>query len=238
MDIPDAKGTQANYRLLSRERDMLEEKTEEELARSIEDRYRQISRRGGMDDDGAAEAGTVGQQGLLPTINDPKLWMVHCRPGRAREACTQLLQKCYTMHGTPTPLLIKSAIALDHLKVMRWRCMEHRNTCVHGGDMDAWGYECVGVTLEQVHGDMGAWGLSLVGGSRCMGHGTWGSWMQHGHVGHTQLYARACKERSAITAPRMHERMGAGIGIYAFPPFGSWWGGNAEECRLSMSPSS
>ncbi|KAG1676522.1 hypothetical protein FOA52_000065 [Chlamydomonas sp. UWO 241] len=103
---------QTSYRLLNRDR---EEQTEEELARYIEDRYKQYDDRGaGGDDD--ADAGAVGQQGLLPTLNDPKLWMVHCRTGREREACTQLLQKYYTMHGRGTPLMIKSCAALDHLK--------------------------------------------------------------------------------------------------------------------------
>ena len=130
VDLPDAVGpSQANYRLLGRDRDLLEEKTEEELARSIEDRYRQYDtgRGDGLDED--AEAGEVGQQGLLPTLNDPKLWIVTCRPGRAREACAQLLQKYYTMHATATPLRIKSAFALDHLKV---RCAP----CGRGGS--AW----------------------------------------------------------------------------------------------------
>lgn len=118
MDLPDAIGTsQANYRLLGRDRDLLEEKTEEEMARSIEERYRQISRRGVHDEDDVAEAGTVGQQGLLPTINDPKLWMVHTRPGMSRQACAQLLQKYYSLHSSGAPLLIKSAVAMDHLKV-------------------------------------------------------------------------------------------------------------------------
>lgn len=123
VDLPDAVGpSQANYRLLGRDRDLLEEKTEEELARSIEDRYRQYDtgRGDGLDED--AEAGEVGQQGLLPTLNDPKLWIVTCRPGRAREACAQLLQKYYTMHATATPLRIKSAFALDHLKVSCTPC--------------------------------------------------------------------------------------------------------------------
>lgn len=114
MELPDAAApSQANYRLLSRDRE--DEKTEEELARYIEDRYKQYDERG--DYDGAADASVVGQQGLQPSINDPKLWMVQCRPGREREACIQLLQKYYTMHDVGKPLLIKTAVALDHLKV-------------------------------------------------------------------------------------------------------------------------
>lgn len=62
------------------------------------------------------EQSAVLQQGLLPTINDPKLWIVQCRPGREREACMQLMQKFYTMAERNTPLGIKSAVCLDHLK--------------------------------------------------------------------------------------------------------------------------
>ncbi len=125
--LPDAAGPsqhQASYRMLSRDQ---EEKTEEELARYIEDRYKQYDGDGDGGDD-AADAGIVGQQGLLPTLNDPKLWMVHCRPGREREACVQLLQKFYTMRERGTPLMIKSAISLDHLKV-RERAMQPMHAC-------------------------------------------------------------------------------------------------------------
>jgi hypothetical protein len=39
-----------------------------------------------------------------------------CRLGSEREACLQLLQKAYNMAERGTPLGIKSAICLDHLK--------------------------------------------------------------------------------------------------------------------------
>jgi hypothetical protein len=38
------------------------------------------------------------------------------RLGSEREACMQLLQKCYNMAERGTPLAIKSAVCLDHLK--------------------------------------------------------------------------------------------------------------------------
>lgn len=65
----------------------------------------------------------MGQQAMLPTVNDPKLWMVRARGGREREACIQLLQKSYNMARKGTPILIKSAFALDHLKVRRGRSL-------------------------------------------------------------------------------------------------------------------
>jgi transcription elongation factor SPT5 len=59
----------------------------------------------------------VAQQGLLPTPNDPKLFVVTCKSGREREVAMQLMQKHVTLlvKGKP-PLAIRSAIALDHLK--------------------------------------------------------------------------------------------------------------------------
>jgi hypothetical protein len=38
------------------------------------------------------------------------------RLGSEREACIQLLQKCYNLAERGTPLAIKSAVCLDHLK--------------------------------------------------------------------------------------------------------------------------
>ena len=61
------------------------------------------------------EGSAVAQQGLLPSANDPKLWVCQCRPGRAREAALQLLQKAYALAGRGTPLAIKAVVALDHL---------------------------------------------------------------------------------------------------------------------------
>ena len=116
MEIPGEAGPSAAapyHRLLNRDR---EEKTEEELAKYREERNKQYEDTGGAGEDGGA-TGLVGQQGLLPTLNDPKLWIVTCRPGREREACIQLQQKFYTYNARNTPLGIRSVICLDHLKV-------------------------------------------------------------------------------------------------------------------------
>lgn len=106
----------ARFRALHRQEDG---ETAEEAARRYEERARQ---EGGYDFEDAAafaQTGAVGQQAMLPTVNDPKLWILNCRPGHEREAVCQLLQKAYSMHAAGTPLLIKSAVALDHLKVGR-----------------------------------------------------------------------------------------------------------------------
>jgi Early transcription elongation factor of RNA pol II, NGN section len=64
----------------------------------------------------------VGQQGLLPTKSDARLWAVQCRPGCEREAVVCLLQKAVEFAARNErlgmgALGIKSAFAHDHIKV-------------------------------------------------------------------------------------------------------------------------
>ncbi|KAL1831157.1 hypothetical protein ACET3Z_000808 [Daucus carota] len=59
------------------------------------------------------EATEVEQQALLPSVRDPKLWMVKCAIGHEREVAVCLMQKCI---DRGPDLQIRSAIALDHLK--------------------------------------------------------------------------------------------------------------------------
>ncbi|KAJ0233254.1 putative transcription elongation factor SPT5 1 [Hirschfeldia incana] len=59
------------------------------------------------------EATDVEQQALLPSVRDPKLWMVKCAIGREREVAVCLMQK-YIDRGSE--LQIRSVVALDHLK--------------------------------------------------------------------------------------------------------------------------
>jgi Early transcription elongation factor of RNA pol II, NGN section len=62
-------------------------------------------------------AGVVGQQGLLPSHEDPKLWLVELKAGTEREAVICLMQKAIDFAAKGTPLLIKSAFVQDHLRV-------------------------------------------------------------------------------------------------------------------------
>ncbi|KAG5031470.1 hypothetical protein JHK85_015452 [Glycine max] len=79
----------------------------EAMARSIQERYgRRLT-------DYDEETTDVEQQALLPSVRDPKLWMVKCAIGRERETAVCLMQK-YIDKGSE--LQIRSAIALDHLK--------------------------------------------------------------------------------------------------------------------------
>ncbi|XP_068652910.1 putative transcription elongation factor SPT5 homolog 1 isoform X1 [Aristolochia californica] len=79
------------------------------LERQIQERYSMRSIHGDFDE----ETTDVEQQALLPSVKDPKLWMVKCAMGREREVAVCLMQK-YIDKGSE--LQIRSAIALDHLK--------------------------------------------------------------------------------------------------------------------------
>uniref|UniRef100_A0A0E0GDE9 Transcription elongation factor SPT5 n=1 Tax=Oryza nivara TaxID=4536 RepID=A0A0E0GDE9_ORYNI len=86
-----------------------EEEDVDALVKLIHDRYIIPSSHFVDDDDGVTE---VEQQTLLPSVKDPKLWMVKCAIGHERETAICLMQKSI---DTPD-LQIKSVLALDHLK--------------------------------------------------------------------------------------------------------------------------
>ncbi|VFQ97840.1 unnamed protein product [Cuscuta campestris] len=78
------------------------------LERSIQARYARSSH---VEYD--EEATDVEQQALLPSVRDPKLWMVKCAMGHEREAAVCLMQKCI---DRGPEIQIRSVVALDHLK--------------------------------------------------------------------------------------------------------------------------
>ncbi|KNA12168.1 hypothetical protein SOVF_128340 [Spinacia oleracea] len=91
--------------LLSREE---QEEDVEDLERRIQERYARSSQ-----SEYDEETTDVEQQALLPSVRDPKLWMVKCAIGREREVAVCLMQKCI---DKGSELQIRSVVALDHLK--------------------------------------------------------------------------------------------------------------------------
>ncbi|KAF2308837.1 hypothetical protein GH714_021617 [Hevea brasiliensis] len=106
-DLPDEDDSRRVHRrpLLPREDD---QEDVEALERSIQARYARSSHT-----EYDEETTDVEQQALLPSVRDPKLWMVKCAIGRERETAVCLMQKCI---DKGSELQIRSAIALDHLK--------------------------------------------------------------------------------------------------------------------------
>ena len=88
---------------------------EEEEAR-LRDLYGKQTRFKSFDAEAAGSSARIPQQFLLPTVRDPKLWVIKCRPGKERE-CVQSIMKKYMMrHNTGKPLQIYSVLARDTLK--------------------------------------------------------------------------------------------------------------------------
>lgn len=58
----------------------------------------------------------LGESLLTPTVRDPKLWLVKCKPGKERELCFNLMRKFYDAETREKPLKITSALCRDHLK--------------------------------------------------------------------------------------------------------------------------
>ncbi|XP_070016585.1 putative transcription elongation factor SPT5 homolog 1 [Nicotiana sylvestris] len=106
-EIPDEDGARREYRhrLLPQED---QEEDLEELTRSIQQRY---ARSAHVEYD--EEATDVEQQALLPSVRDPKLWMVKCAIGQERKVAVCLMQKAI---DRGPELQIRSVVALDHLQ--------------------------------------------------------------------------------------------------------------------------
>ncbi|XP_051139431.1 putative transcription elongation factor SPT5 homolog 1 [Andrographis paniculata] len=105
-DIPDEDDRRIHRRPLLPRED--EQEDVDELQRRIQERYSARSNNFEYDD----EATDVEQQALLPSVRDPKLWMVKCPIGREREVAVCLMQK-YLDKGL---IHIYSVVTLDHLK--------------------------------------------------------------------------------------------------------------------------
>lgn len=84
----------------------------EALARYISERYEAMD-----EDTGAPDTSGIDQQSLLPTIKDPRLFMVRCtKPGHERRAIFSLLQKKFNLLRRGIELGILAAVAPEHLK--------------------------------------------------------------------------------------------------------------------------
>ena len=112
-ELPSANEQMGMYRQQTRPRD--DDVSLEAINDYVKERFMAPSQSyAEVGDDQATE---VGQQGLQPTPQDPKLWLVECKTGSEREAVVSLMQKCVDLHAKRTPLAIKAVFTQDHLKV-------------------------------------------------------------------------------------------------------------------------
>ncbi|AQL01203.1 Putative transcription elongation factor SPT5 homolog 1 [Zea mays] len=104
-DLPDEDVVRGSRRHSIPMRD--EEEDIDEMERQVRERYARSTHI-----EYGEEAAEVEQQALLPSVKDPKLWMVKCAIGHERETAICLMQKFIDR----SDLQIKSVVALDHLK--------------------------------------------------------------------------------------------------------------------------
>lgn len=93
---------------LHRQVDRTHEKSTEEdaqkLAATFKERYGRTNKYRGED-----TSGGVAQRFLLPSISDPSIWAIRCRPGKEKDLVGLMLKKMLTLAGKPNELKIYSA---------------------------------------------------------------------------------------------------------------------------------
>lgn len=89
----------------------------EEMVRYFQDRFGDGNYADDDDEPGPPDIAGIDQQSLLPTIRDPRIWIVRCKkPGHERRAVFSLLQKSFNLKKRGIEIGIFSAIAPEHLK--------------------------------------------------------------------------------------------------------------------------
>ncbi|PAN08467.1 hypothetical protein PAHAL_1G415200 [Panicum hallii] len=109
-DDDDIRGNDVRRRPMPHPSSMMEDEE------ALEEYLRRLRERSGCGttshSDYVEEVTEVEQQALLPSVKDPKLWMVKCAIGHERETAVCLMQKFIDR----SDLQIKTVVALEHLK--------------------------------------------------------------------------------------------------------------------------
>ncbi|OQV17540.1 Transcription elongation factor SPT5 [Hypsibius exemplaris] len=91
------------------------EKDETEIEKYYQDRYKQQAQLEKFTSTGASNE-EIAKQRLLPSVKDPSLWMIKCKPGEERASCLHLMRKMVAHLTTGQPLHIVSAVVIDTVK--------------------------------------------------------------------------------------------------------------------------
>ncbi|KAJ1677881.1 transcription elongation factor spt5, partial [Spiromyces aspiralis] len=101
------------HRQSFRQREM-EEISAEELAQQIKDRYADYGYRREAPEYAGSSSWTP-RVLLVPSVNDPHLWMIKCRPGKERDVVFMIMRKYFERKNTSKPMEICSAYCRDGL---------------------------------------------------------------------------------------------------------------------------
>lgn len=108
---PTAKEIENNRRLGH----LFSSQREDELEEYYRNKYGQTSVAARFGE-GEEMSDEITQQGLLPGVKDPNLWLVKCRIGEERATALQLMRKFIAYQFTDEPLQIKAVISKESLK--------------------------------------------------------------------------------------------------------------------------
>ncbi|XP_014681911.1 PREDICTED: transcription elongation factor SPT5-like isoform X2 [Priapulus caudatus] len=89
---------------------------EDEIEAYYKKKYAGSSSQRGTTEGDADLSDDITQQGLLPGVKDPNLWMVKCRIGEEKVTALQLMRKFIAYQHTEEPLQIKAIVAVEGLK--------------------------------------------------------------------------------------------------------------------------
>ena len=95
------------HREVDRRREQIAEEDAERLASELRERY------GRAQNKYRGDSGVVPQRLLLPSVNDPNIWGIRCRPGKEKELVRLILKKQQNLQYTKTPLEIFSVFQRD-----------------------------------------------------------------------------------------------------------------------------
>lgn len=96
-------GQDSRHRELDREREQRQVEDIEAIALSFKERHGRSKRGRGHD------SGIVPRTLLLPSVQDPNIWGLKCRPGKEREVLYSVLKRMEEMENTAKPMTILSA---------------------------------------------------------------------------------------------------------------------------------
>eukprot|EP00054_Salpingoeca_dolichothecata_P010528 m.58744 g.58744 ORF g.58744 m.58744 type:complete len:1162 (-) comp19039_c0_seq2:55-3540(-) len=90
----------------------------EVLALQIAARHNTRAELGAHGDRDDREDSELLEQKNLPTVMDPRLWMVKCLPGREQDCAIQLMRRWFERREAGKPLLIKSVVAYPSARTL------------------------------------------------------------------------------------------------------------------------
>ncbi|KAI8141293.1 hypothetical protein BJV82DRAFT_619991 [Fennellomyces sp. T-0311] len=109
-EIPSEASMQRRHLDLDRRRREMEGMDDEQVAAFYAQKY------GGRRPQTFKSSEEVPQQLLLPSVNDPNLWMVKCKPGKERDIVFGMMKRYFDRQYSDVPLDTFSAFARESLK--------------------------------------------------------------------------------------------------------------------------